>query len=148
MTRLQSDGMGKTYLYRLNVPPSKDASDFYEFTRNFSNIPHSNGTCHSEDIPLIFKGSFVKRFKPNDDNYLASQRFLRTFIEFACNGNPNQFLMKNEICVWKPLEKHNIEAMTCLDMGRNIWKETKLPNFDKIRVWQVIYDKNHAHAKY
>lgn len=148
INRIKSNGKGKTYLYRLRVPPSKDTPDFYEFTRNFSNIPHRDGTCHSEDIPLLFKAKFTKRFKGNDDNYLASQRFLGAFVEFVNSGDPNHFLVKKEIERWNPLQTSNIESIKCFDMGQHVWQESKLANIDKIRVWETLYDKNLTKAKY
>lgn len=139
--RLKSPGDAKTYLYCLNVPPSNDTPDFYKFTRTFSNIPHNNGTCHSEDIPFLFKPNFVKRFKSNDDNYLASQRFLGSFVEFIKCGSP-------KVADWKSLKSPSIEAIKCLNMGRQEWKMTNLANIDKIRVWEALYEKNGPQAKY
>lgn len=146
--RFKSNSKGKTYLYRLNVPPSNDTQDYYDFIRTFSNIPHRNGTCHSEDIPLLFKPKFVKRFKGTDDNYLASQRFLGTFVEFIRNGDPNHFLTKTGVDAWYPLQTPSLESIKCLDMGRNVWQMSKLSNSDKIRVWESLYDENATKAKY
>lgn len=139
--RLQSPGTGNTYVYYLNVPPSKDTPDYYEFIRNFSSIPHKNGTCHAEDIPFLFKPSFAKRFNDNDDNYLASQRFLGSFVDFVNCGNP-------KVDNWKPLQSGGMESIKCLDMGQKKWQISTLANIDKIRVWEAIYEKNVTKAKY
>ncbi|XP_063701626.1 esterase B1-like [Culicoides brevitarsis] len=131
--RLAAAGKGKTFFYRLNVPPSKDTPDFYEFVRTFSNVPHRNGTCHSEDIPFLFKAAFAKRFAPNDDNYVAAQRFLTTFVDFVNNGKPSD--------AWRETSKKSIK---CLDMGQRDWRMTTLPNIDKLRVWEAVYSETKA----
>lgn len=136
--RLTSSSTGKTFLYRLNVPPSNDTPDFYDFTRNFSNIPHRNGTCHSEDIPLLFKAAFVKRFKGGDDNYDAAHRFLTTFVAFMHNKMPTN---------WLPLSSKE-SSIKCLDVGRQTWQMTNLANADKLRVWEAVYGKDGTKAKY
>lgn len=143
MQRLVSVGTGKTYLFHLSVPPSKDVPDFYKFLRNLGNLAVENdmeGTCHGDDLVLLFSMSFCKRFPPGSDNYEAQQKYLSCFMEFVKHGNPNCELLKP--VVWQPLVKDIAHAPKCMAMGRDKWIIQDLPNYHKIRTWSQLYKEN------
>ncbi|XP_063709225.1 esterase B1-like [Culicoides brevitarsis] len=138
-------GSGKTFLYNLNVPPSSDNPGFYHFLRSAFKMPHMKGTAHAEDIPLLFKTKVARRFQKGDDNYEAQQVFLNFFIEFVKRGNPNhQFVKEKAGSHWLPLEKGEFEDLPSLEICRDDFRVQQLSKFEKIRVWNSLYDDQKA----
>lgn len=128
---LSTKGHGKTFVYYLCLEPSLDVPEFYEVERKLWKVPIMTGTCHTEDFPLLFKTRFAPRFKPGDDNYEAQQAFLNFFMDFARNGK-----MSN----WPPLVKGQTQDVQCMEISRDKWAMTKLPNIEKLRVWDGLYN--------
>lgn len=131
MQRQTGNGQGKTYVYRLSVEPSVDAPEYYEFGRKLCKIPGMTGTCHGEDLPLLFKTKFAPRFKKGDDNYKAQQAFLNYLMEFTKKG---------KISNWTPLAKGETKNVQCMEIGREKWSMQELANIEKLRVWDKLYD--------
>lgn len=131
MQRQTGSGKGRTYVYRLSVEPSETAPEYYEFARKLCKIPTMTGTCHGEDIPLLFKTKFSPRFKEGDDNYKAQQAFLNYLMEFTKNGKFND---------WTALAKGETKNVQCMEIGRDKWAMQELANMDKLRVWDELYD--------
>uniref|UniRef100_A0A336M3D7 carboxylesterase n=1 Tax=Culicoides sonorensis TaxID=179676 RepID=A0A336M3D7_CULSO len=141
MQRLVSNGNGKTYLFYLNVPPSSDVPEYYKFLRNLGNLAvesDMSGTCHGDDLVLLFSMSFCKRFPPGSDNYEAQQKYLNSFKQFVKHGNPNCDLLKP--ANWTPLSNKIEEIPKCMRMGRDEWFMQDLPNYNKIKIWNDLYE--------
>lgn len=139
LQRQVGSGQGKTYLYRLNVGTSQDNPDSYKFIRKIVLVPHNEGTAHAEDLPLIFKMQMTRRFVKGDDNYEAQQVILNSFIEFIKRGNPSCQVMTNKI-TWEPLPKERSDNVPCMEICRDKFTVQQLGNFDKIKVWNNLYD--------
>lgn len=139
----RQDGNGKTFLYHLNVEPSADNPDFYTLIRKIFGIPHMNGMCHAEDLPLVFKTQLSRRFKKGDDNYESQQVFLNSFIEFVKRGNPHYQTLDGKI-MWEPLPKEQSDKVPCMDISRDKFGVQQLSKYDKIKVWNDLYDDNQS----
>lgn len=102
-------------------------------------IPHMKGTCHAEDFPLLFKTRASRRFIKGDDNYEAQQAFLNSFIEFIKRGNPSCQTLTDKI-TWQPLPKKRSQNVPCMEICRDKSAVQQLSNYDKIQVWNNLYD--------
>lgn len=99
-----------------------------------------NGCCHADDIPLIFKPDFARRYMPGHDNYEAQQKFLDMFVQFFKTGNPGSGLVKS--AKWEPLPKGRSEDLKCMKICRDMVIFTDLPKTDKIKIWNSLYEFN------
>ncbi|XP_063709224.1 esterase B1-like [Culicoides brevitarsis] len=139
----RQNSSGNTFLYNLNIPPSVDVPGFYKLFRDSYQLTHMNGTCHGEDLPLLFKTKYDRRFQKGDDNYAAQQVFLNFFIEFVKRGDPNfESLETTNDEPWKPLEKGQAENLSTLEILRNEIRVQQLTKGEKIKVWNGLYDDN------
>lgn len=114
--------------------------------RGLCNIPHMNGTCHGEDIPLLFRTKMANRFVKGNDNYDVQQKLLGTFTQFVKAGNPNCSLIKKS--KWNAIPKKDIKSFKCMNMGSNEWKMEVLPNLEKLMVWHAVHETNGVKAKF
>lgn len=109
--------------------------------RTLCNVPHRNGTAHTEDLPLLFKTQIARRFKPGDDHYNSWQKFLLLFTNFIKTGNPN--INVRDIEQWNPISKSPTtnESLHCLEMNtKSIWKMHILNNVNKLNCLSKLYD--------
>lgn len=134
---------GKTFLYNLNIAPSTDNPGFCGHIRKIINLQHMDGTCHGEDIPLLFKTAFGRRFNKGDDNYEAQQVFLNSCIEFVKRGNPNCQTSSRKI-TWEPLPKDGSDNVPCMEICRDNSCVQPLSKHDKIKVWNDLYEDKHT----
>lgn len=143
LQRQVSSGKGKTYLYHLNIEPSADNPDFYKTIRKLFGIPHMNGTCHAEDLPLVFKTQISRRFKKGDDNYEAQQVFLNSFIQFFKCDNPHCQTLNGKI-TWVPVPNERSDNVPCMEICRDNFVVQQLSKYDKIKIWNDLYDDNQS----
>lgn len=121
------------------MEPSITNPDFYKLIRGIGGVPHMKGTCHGEDLPLLFKMDVTRKFDKNDDNYVGQQIFLNSFIEFVRRGNPNCQVLISKI-VWEPLPNERSDNVPCMEITRDNGVTQQLSNYDKIKVWNDLYD--------
>ncbi|XP_063709090.1 esterase B1-like [Culicoides brevitarsis] len=122
----------KTFLYRLNLPPSTDVPAYYQSARALFNIPNNPGTAHGEDIPLLYKTKIARRFHSGDDLYLQWQKFLTAFVNFVKIGQPN---MEN----WHPITDKTQHFE--INISEN-WKMEPLVNLSKLHEWSRLYERD------
>lgn len=139
MHRQRSNNVGSTYLYRIDLPPSKDVPQYYDMIRFLCKIPHRQGTGHTEDLPLLFKNSMARRFKPGDDLYIPWQKFLHVYENYIKTGNPNHTSACPELDQWNAISKSDTDNLQCLEMNTSIWQMNPLVNLSKLQQWSTLY---------
>lgn len=140
MHRQRSNSVGKTFLYRIDLPPSKDVPAYYDMIRFLCKIPHRNGTGHTEDLPLLFKTQIARRFKPGDDHYESWQKFLYVFENYIKTGNPNHTIGFEGLNHWNAISKSETSNLQCLEMNTSIWEMCTLVNLSKLQQWSMIHE--------
>lgn len=143
MLQRQNGKMGKTFLYNLNIAPSSDNPDFYLGIRKILGVTHMKGTCHAEDLPLLFNTILSRRYIKGDDNFEAQQVFLSSFTEFAKRGNPNCQTSSGKI-TWEPLPNERSDNIPCMEICRDKFCVQQLTKYDKIKVWNGLYEDNQS----
>jgi len=127
VARNNSSGAGKTFLYRFDIPSLAFAELFKgQFT----------GAGHGADVAFLFPINIpafgMKLPEIDSEDFDLTKKMLKIYTDFAIYGDPNGPTDKT----WKPLAG---PVMQCFDMTREEFKMTSLPEYQRLKVWDEIY---------
>lgn len=150
--RYGSGGTGKTFTYWFDGK-ADPALKSYQAIRDYCQVPHLKGCCHADDLPLIFRTSFNGKPKPENESYQLFNQYQKMYTSFIKTGDPNVGLPDS--VKWYPHGEVPIPdsdnedydddeeggAPRCLKISNEKWEMVKLPVFDRMLIWDGVYDR-------
>ena len=125
-------GSGKTYLLRFDVD-----GELNLFKKQVKKCEKISGACHADDIFHLFTTIYHPPPLPSSPEFLVIEKFVGILTSFAITGNPNCDEITN--LTIKPCQKS--KPVMCVNLTLNDVAEIELPENDKLKVWNSIYEE-------
>lgn len=94
------------------------------------------GACHADDVFHLFKTAYHDLPAPESKEFKTIQRVVGMFTSFAITGDLNCRELPD--LVIKP--NNDSEPFTCINITTNEVEEIPLPDEEKLKVWDSVYD--------
>ncbi|XP_055902981.1 esterase B1-like isoform X2 [Eupeodes corollae] len=137
MSRLEFS-KAPTYLYRFEFD-----SPFFNQIRNLICGKGHNGACHGDDICYLFYNTFSCRLSKDTPEYRTIERMIGIWTSFAQNGSPNCDVI-SDVNI-QPLDK-NETNLKCFNISNEV-KIIDLPENEKLKIWDSMYEKSRLYGK-
>lgn len=126
-----ANGSGKTFLFRFDV--DGELNMFKKLVKKCGHIP---GACHADDLFYVFHTEYHSPPPEQSPEFATIQKIVGIFTSFAITGDPNCDEVAN---LMKPFD--GSEPVKCINMTLNDIAEIELPEAEKLKVWNSIYEE-------
>lgn len=126
-SRVGSNGLGKTYLYRFEAN-----TDLNEL-KKYNKVEHFPGATHGDTIFYIFLGCRVKAPEADTKEFEVMQKIIDWMTKFASLGDRNA-----ENPNWEPVISIK-PPLNCFNMTEKKFELISLPESDRLMIWDTVY---------
>lgn len=95
------------------------------------------GACHADDLFYLFTTNYHTPPPLNSREFKTIQRMVGIFTSFAITGNPNCAEVSN----LKIRPCGESDALKCVNISENNVTEMELPEINRLKVWDSVYDE-------
>jgi hypothetical protein len=127
LSRANSKGKGKTFLYRFDVQTS------FDFLKKFMCSEDFPGTAHGSECAYIFKNDFSDLPPLKSVEFDNVWKMIGIFGNFSITGETN-------ISDWEPIQSTEI-PIKCLNIENDGYRFIDLPETERLSVWNLVYQK-------
>jgi Carboxylesterase family len=164
--RQNSDGKGKTFLYRFAV--DSPTQNHYKISRYGTSL---RGVCHADEISYLFKNKYVDVPHKSSTEFKSIERLVckkiflfyqqfcllcfsrkhelytflsysqvSVFTSFASTGNPNSNIIDADMenVEWKPVDTQQ-PPFKCLNLDVHL-SAINLPESERLTIWNELYE--------
>lgn len=122
---------GNTFLLRFDVDAKLNLFKFVKLCN------HMKGASHADDLFYLFNNIFSEIPPKDSIEFKVIEKMVGIYANFAIAGHPNC----DEIKPATFTPQNNGEELKCVQITENEVKEMKLPELNKLKVWESVYDE-------
>lgn len=127
-SRLNSDGGGKTWLYRF------DASTELNMLKKYNKAESFPGATHGDTIFYIFSCVYLSPPLLDSKEFEMITKMIAWMTSFAISGSPNC----TEVDDWEPVISIK-PPLACLNISEKKTEQVSLPESNRLMIWDTIF---------